>query len=265
MENYKVYKHTFPNGKVYIGITRYKKCYLRWKRGEGYISQPFMYNAIKKYGWENIKHEVLFEDLTKEKAEQKEIELIAFYKSNERKFGYNIQRGGLKSGDLSERGRKILSEKMIGNNNPMKNNETKKRVIEKLKGRKLSKERCKELSENSPRKRKIICINTGEVFDSITLASKKYGIDKSSIINTCNKKRYSAGGYRFCYIENFGVDNDRKNKTYKKVKCIEENKVFNSIYEACIYCVGKKTTNISNCLNGRCLTAYGRHWVYVNI
>ena len=265
MENYKVYKHTFPNGKVYIGITRYKKCYLRWKRGEGYISQPFMYNAIKKYGWENIKHEVLFEDLTKEKAEQKEIELIAFYKSNERKFGYNIQRGGLKPGDLSERGRKILSEKMIGNNNPMKNNETKKRVIEKLKGRKLSKERCKELSENSPRKRKIICINTGEVFDSITLASKKYGIDKSSIINTCNKKRYSAGGYRFCYIESFGVDNDRKNKTYKKVKCIEENKVFNSIYEACIYCVGKKTTNISNCLNGRCLTAYGRHWVYVNI
>jgi hypothetical protein len=265
MKNYKVYKHTFPNGKVYIGITSYKYVSIRWKNGTGYISQPFMWNAINKYGWENIRHEVLFDNLTKEEAEQKEIELIAFYKSNQKSFGYNIQSGGYANGELSEEARKAMSERMIGDKNPMKNNEVKKRVAEKLKGRKLSKERCKQLSENNPRKRKIICISTGEVFDSITLASKKYNIDTSSIINTCNGKRYSAGGYRFCYIENYAIDKDRTNKNYKKVKCVENNKIFNSVYDASIYCIGKKTANISNCLNGRSFTAYGKHWVYADV
>ena len=58
MGDYVVYKHTSPSGKVYIGITG-QDIHRRWRNnGEGYRGQLF-YNAIKKYGWENISHEIL--------------------------------------------------------------------------------------------------------------------------------------------------------------------------------------------------------------
>ena len=82
------------NGKIYIGITN-MSVNRRWRNnGEGYKGQ-FVYRAIKKYGWENVKHEVLFENLTQQEAEQKEIELIAFYKSNQIEFGYNLAKGAM--------------------------------------------------------------------------------------------------------------------------------------------------------------------------
>ena len=92
-KNYIVQKHTTPNGKVYIGITN-QTPQRRWSNGSGYYRQKLFNNAIEKYGWENIKHEILFDGLTKEQAEQKEIYLIALYKSNQREYGYNIAKGG---------------------------------------------------------------------------------------------------------------------------------------------------------------------------
>lgn len=95
MENskkYYVYRHTCPNGKVYIGITG-RNPSVRWANGKGY-SNSYFYNAISKYGWQNIKHEILFDSLTKEEAEAKEIELIAEHKSNHKEYGYNIAVGG---------------------------------------------------------------------------------------------------------------------------------------------------------------------------
>lgn len=91
MERYVVYKHTFPNDKIYIGITKKNPIY-RWNKGKGYFTQPKIYNAILKYGWDNIKHEILFDGLSQKEAEQKEIELIKFYNSIEN--GYNVSTGG---------------------------------------------------------------------------------------------------------------------------------------------------------------------------
>ena len=54
-------------------------------------------NAIKKYGWANIEHKILYTNLSKEEAEQKEIELIKEYKSNKREYGYNLTEGVLLS------------------------------------------------------------------------------------------------------------------------------------------------------------------------
>ena len=39
MREYSVYKHTFPNGKVYIGITKQNPL-KRWRNGTGYKGQP---------------------------------------------------------------------------------------------------------------------------------------------------------------------------------------------------------------------------------
>ena len=63
-----VYKHTCPNGKVYIGITC-QKPEQRWRHGKGYKRNALFFRAINKYEWENIKHEILYENLTKEQAE----------------------------------------------------------------------------------------------------------------------------------------------------------------------------------------------------
>ncbi len=74
-ENFKVYKHTSPNGKVYIGITK-QDVKQRWRDGNGYKTQPLFYRAIQKYGWDNITHEILFEGLDKSEAEQKETGIL---------------------------------------------------------------------------------------------------------------------------------------------------------------------------------------------
>ena len=65
---YKLYKHTTPNNKVYIGIT-HQNVKKRWQNGKGYISNKYFYKAIQKYSWENIRHEIILYNLTKEQAE----------------------------------------------------------------------------------------------------------------------------------------------------------------------------------------------------
>ncbi len=91
MESYYVYKHTAPSGKSYIGITSNNPLY-RWQNGLGYTGQPKFYKAIKKYGWDNISHEILEEGLTKEQACEKEIAYIKQYDSFNN--GYNASAGG---------------------------------------------------------------------------------------------------------------------------------------------------------------------------
>lgn len=83
-----VYMHTCPNGKKYIGITS-KKTYERWKYGHGYHKQKF-FNAIRKYGWENIKHETICQVESLKEAAEIETKLIAEYKTYEDEFGYNV-------------------------------------------------------------------------------------------------------------------------------------------------------------------------------
>ena len=85
--------HTSPSNKVYIGITS-QEPQKRWGNGSNYSKQKYFYAAIQKYGWENIKHEVLFNNLTEKEAKQKEIELIAKHNSTDRNYGYNLTLGG---------------------------------------------------------------------------------------------------------------------------------------------------------------------------
>lgn len=112
MVSFYVYKHTNKtNGKVYIGITSMTPSE-RWKNGKGYTSGYFK-KAVEKYGWDNFTHEILFDGLTKKQAAQKEIELIALYKSNNPKFGYNLSIGGEKTSlgmRLPEEVKKKISE-----------------------------------------------------------------------------------------------------------------------------------------------------------
>ena len=91
---YSVYCHINKiNNKRYIGITKDKPVDRWGKDGNGYKTQVFG-RAIEKYGWDNFEHKILFENLSKKEAENKEIELIAFYQSNKPDYGYNVSGGG---------------------------------------------------------------------------------------------------------------------------------------------------------------------------
>ena len=94
-KKFKIYIHTCPNGKLYIGMTSLST-YNRWRNGKGYKNCILFNRAIKKYGWENIKHEVIYTGLTLEEAQKLEIQLIKKNKSNQKKYGYNTENGGQK-------------------------------------------------------------------------------------------------------------------------------------------------------------------------
>ena len=109
-KNYTVYMHISPNGKRYIGITR-RIPEKRWgKNGNGYKKHEYFYNAIQKHGWDNFEHIIIENNLTKEQAENMEIELIAKYRSTEQDRGYNIDNGGNTTGTHSIETRKKMSK-----------------------------------------------------------------------------------------------------------------------------------------------------------
>ncbi len=148
--NYCVYRHIFPNGKQYVGITK-SRTSRRWDCGRGYFSQPLMYNAIKKYGWENVKHEIVRDNLAKEDAEMLERKLIKHYDLRNRDKGYNVLAGGNAPVATSEASREFQRKRML-ENNPRKGvhwtEEEKARISAALKGRKPSEEARRKMSEN---------------------------------------------------------------------------------------------------------------------
>lgn len=91
MKKWVLYRHTSPSGKVYIGITS-NMPERRWQHGNGYKNCVVFYKAILKYGWDNIKHEILFTDLSEERAKRLEIDLISHYKRLN--ISYNVTNGG---------------------------------------------------------------------------------------------------------------------------------------------------------------------------
>ena len=123
-KTYKVYKHVFPNGKVYVGITC-RSVHIRWDSGKGY-GDTLVGRAINKYGWENIKHYLLKGTFSAEEAKSHEKRLIQKYKSNDPEFGYNQTAGG--DGSVGYRHNEEAKRKMSeshadvsGENNPFHN------------------------------------------------------------------------------------------------------------------------------------------------
>lgn len=239
MDNYKVYCHISPSGKRYFGIT-YRSCKERWGyNGNGYKGQAFE-NAIKKYGWETFKHEVLFEGLTKEEAEKKEIELISRYKTTDDKYGYNVANGGSSRGKFTEKTKEKISLSNKGKkawNKGIRRTEEERRKmsissIGKTVGEKngnygkhLSEETKRKISESRKGKpswskgktgiytierrkamsesasKKIVRIEDKRIFPSIKSASAEIGISSTAICNCLKGKTKRAGGYHWEYAE----------------------------------------------------------------
>ena len=268
-----VYKHTTPNGKVYIGITG-NEPRKRWNNGNGYRGNKHFWNAILKYGWDNIAHEILFNGLTQDQAEKKEIELIALYDSANPEKGYNLSIGGYGVSELTRskmsNSAKIRSNGLpfyvgVGENNPFygkKHSEESKRKISDA-----SKINCK--GKNNPRAKRCICLETMEIFDCILDASEKYGIARSDINSCCVGYHHTAGNLHWSYYEDgkdysnaiCEIEENRKTKEMK-VKCIETDCMFDSIKKAA-ESIGRVPSALTICLKGKTKTCGGYHWTFI--
>lgn len=93
---YCVYMHTLMiDNRKYIGISKYGQCInRRWQNGLGYKGNIYFWRAIKKYGWDSFKHELLYVNLSEADACAKEIELISKFQTQDARFGFNLDAGG---------------------------------------------------------------------------------------------------------------------------------------------------------------------------
>lgn len=265
---YSVYMHTTPDGKRYVGMTRCtpKK---RWGGGANYRSMKSFYQAIRHYGWDNIKHEVLETGLTRGEARQKEMEYIALYRSAESEYGYNLSVGADVAGDST-------------------------RAL-------WSKQRSERKGELSPRSRPVYQIkpSTMEImreYVSAREAATVMGYKLNSISQVCRRKgkfvtRFYEG-YFWCYADEYekqrfdelkGIElrpdgsfpkpswynamstqesRERIKKAVQKpVMNIETGKTYGSVSEAA-NAYGCSVSTISICLDKPNRTACGYHWTH---
>lgn len=93
--NFCVYIHTDPIGKVYVGrsfgedVESVNK--QRWQGGIGYQGQKFYDECIAIYGWDNIQHEIIEWNLTYEEVIEREQYWIERYNSRNPEYGYNVK------------------------------------------------------------------------------------------------------------------------------------------------------------------------------
>lgn len=126
-----IYKTTnLINGKIYIGQKK-STIFL----GEKYLGSGIeLVSAIKKYGKENFKVELIEELPTKKKLDEREIYWIDKYNSRNKQIGYNIAEGGEGGDTLSQ----LSEEKLLA---------CKQKMSKSHKGRIVSEKTRKKLSE----------------------------------------------------------------------------------------------------------------------
>lgn len=230
-----VYRHIFPNGKLYIGITS-QPPKSRWGSfGGGYRNQRLIWRAIQKYGWDNIEHEILYDGLSEDEAKSKEQELVALYMSNNKNFGYNSTSGGDVGTKLSEEQKLQHSKRMSSKNHPNYgkhlSEETRRKIGDANRGRVYTPEQRKRMSDAHKGKElsegfkeawgkyrgglngmsKKVCqidFDTGDlirVFDCIADAARATGKStcSSGIVAVCKGKRNKANGYKWVYYSDW--------------------------------------------------------------
>lgn len=124
----------------------------------------------------------------------------------------------------------------------------------------------KKVRKNTSR---VICYTTGEVFDSIEEASKKYNITRGNITMVCQGKDRGAKR-KFCGIHpvtgeklRWGyLDEPKQQITNREVKCVETGVVYRSLSHAQEK-TGIQKGNIRHVCNGTRKKAGGFTWVYV--
>ena len=243
---YRIYNKL--DNKSYIGKTK-RHYSIRINEHFRKENNRHLNNAFEKYGKENFDYEILEECKTEEELNSKEIFYIEKYKEN----CYNFRSGG-EGGSHSEETKLKISKSNCGK-------KLTEASLEKLKiaGKKAS----------DKAKKKVICINNNEIFESTKACGKVLMLSPSSVAACCNKKiSYVGKGLVFRFLDNYSkeekIENIEIKRMVREVQCIETGEIFSSPSVA-----GKKIgiagSIIANCCKGKLKTAYrGLHWKYVS-
>ena len=205
---YTVYMHTSPDGKRYVGMTA-KTPEQRW-RNKYHNNEKFS-KAIKKYGWNNFSHDVLFENLSKEDAEKIEKALIKKYDTANPAKGYNIALGGHgnsgyhHSEETKSKIRKSLTgiqhtderkaKQSAATRNKWRNPEYRLQMVAAHIGKNRGK-------DNATSKRIRQLSLTGEIikeFDALADAERELGINHRMISDCCRGRQKTCKGFKWEY------------------------------------------------------------------
>jgi len=236
------------NGKKYIGKKKYDKDN-KWK---DYLGSGITLNkAIKKYGKENFSKEIIENCETKEILNEREKYWISYYDAINNKNFYNIASGGDGGNTISgytQEQKEALSSKL---------SVARKGII--------------NIGSNNGNARKVICLNTMKVFDTINEASEFYGVDKDAIQQCCSNSnhRKTAGeldGVRMIWeyydeSKNYTYSPFKRQYNYKPILCIDNNVVYSTIHDASRD-TGCSIVGIRHCCSGFLKTTKGMRFVY---
>lgn len=229
------------NNKIYVGST--KNFYERkkfghfnnlWKNKHDNIK---LQNTYDKYGSENLIFEVI--EFIEDVDELLNIEQYWIDRLDVIKNGYNI--------------------------NPLADKPPSQ------KGKKFSDRHKLNLSKNSGNAKKIICLETKQIFNSAIEAGKYIGKDSSHITGCCRNVYNTAYNLHWMYYSDYlnCPKKDIKNKLSLKGKrctpviCLDTREIFISITDASI----KKNINsnsIIQCCKGFYKTAGKLKWKYID-
>ena len=207
--NWILYEHISPSGKVYVGITN-QPIKKRWKNGLGYINSNYFFGAIIKYGWINFQHNIIASNLGERTAKNMEKDLIAFNKA--KGISYNITNGGdgVTGIYYSDRHKEQISMSLKNfykkHGHPLEgfkhSDITKKRMSESQKSLWTP-----EYRENQRRKhnKPIVAIDSNRNridFESILIASNKLKVPTTSIGRHLKSGKIYKG-YKFYYLQEY--------------------------------------------------------------
>ena len=170
------------NNKVYIGkstnLSRRKSQHL-WMLRHNSHSNPALQSDYNNLGEELFKFIVL--QIADENLSELEEKYITEYNSTNSLFGYNEFFGSKPSKKVSMKRSKALIGK-----SPSK--ETRNKISRSL------------LGSNSPRAKKVMCVETGEIFDCVRDIKRTLGLPNGSISKCCRGLQETCGGFHWKYI-----------------------------------------------------------------
>ena len=223
--------------------------------------------------------EVFIEECdTKEKLNEREIYWISFYDCMSPK-GYNLTPGGYINYSLEigrqlskinkgkKRSPEVIAKISVSKKGHPVSEETREKISKANKGKKLSPETCAKMSAGRKNKRAVVCLETGQIFESVSAAARWAKVESCTVSATVNGRTASAGGFHWLFADADVKDDEIELKPLRagkrSVRCVETDEIFESITAAAQF-ANASSGNIQRVLNKSNRTAGGYHWVDAN-
>ena len=168
-----------------------------------------MHNAIQKYGWENVHHEILAVGLSLKEANQVEQEMVVKFDSVNN--GYNISSGGGGTYGIpcSEETKAKIGRGNRGkpSTDPMRLSRYTKEHGAWNKGKPLTGEHYRKIAEERKRRcnKPIACYDPEtqalvKIYESCSEAARDLGVSKEVISRCAHGRRRTSAGYEWRYL-----------------------------------------------------------------